>query len=211
MKLDADAAEFLRRLDEILPRPVHELGVAFGRALSMAGDAPAGPELWQVKDVGIGDVAERGWGVGNSGPPLRGRVYRPQHTSVAPALVYFHGGGWSIGSLDGVDAVCRALAAGSGCVVLSVDYHQAPEHPYPAPLRGLLARGAVGRRGRPDRRRCRPSRGGRGQCRRQSRGRLHAYWRATAQCLWPPSSWSIHRPTPRIPWRRWRSMPMRRY
>lgn len=60
------------------------------------------------------------------------RIYRPRDTSPLPALVYFHGGGWVIGSLDSHDGVCRALAKEADCVVVSVDYRLAPEHRFPA-------------------------------------------------------------------------------
>lgn len=49
-------------------------------------------------------------------------------------LVYFHGGGWVLGSLDSADSACRFLAGNSGVSVLSVDYRLAPEHPFPAAL-----------------------------------------------------------------------------
>lgn len=59
------------------------------------------------------------------------RLYRPAQET--PALVvYFHGGGWVSGSLDGFDALARSLAHRCGCTVLSVDYRLAPEHPFPA-------------------------------------------------------------------------------
>jgi acetyl esterase len=60
------------------------------------------------------------------------RIYQPQGAGVKPVLVYLHGGGWVIGTLDSYDATCRELAQGAGCVVVSVDYRLAPEHRYPA-------------------------------------------------------------------------------
>jgi acetyl esterase len=60
------------------------------------------------------------------------RVYRPEGEGLLPAVFYFHGGGFSSGSIDLVDPICRLLANRSGCMVISVDYRLAPEHPYPA-------------------------------------------------------------------------------
>lgn len=60
------------------------------------------------------------------------RWYRPGAAGAIGALVYFHGGGWVLGDLDGIDRVCRALANASGAGVLSVGYRLAPEHPFPA-------------------------------------------------------------------------------
>ena len=58
-------------------------------------------------------------------------AYRPVRGTL-PLLVYFHGGGWVVGSLAISENFCRALANASRCVVLSVDYRLAPEHRYPA-------------------------------------------------------------------------------
>lgn len=66
------------------------------------------------------------------GGDLPVRVYRPAGGGLKPALVYFHGGGWVIGSLASHDGACRRLAEVSGCVVVAVDYRLAPEHPFPA-------------------------------------------------------------------------------
>jgi acetyl esterase len=72
--------------------------------------------------------------------PIPVRVYRnPRDVGPVPAIVYYHGGGWVVGDLDTHDAVCRILAAQSGCVVASVDYSRAPETPFPAPLDDALA------------------------------------------------------------------------
>ena len=71
------------------------------------------------------------------------RVYRPEtavdsaagdadgNASPARALVHFHGGGWTLGTLDSVDGICRELAVRADAVVVSVDYRLAPEHPFP--------------------------------------------------------------------------------
>ncbi|CAG9182849.1 alpha/beta hydrolase [Cupriavidus pinatubonensis] len=63
---------------------------------------------------------------------LRVRVYTPDGEGPFPALVYCHGGGWVVGDLDTVDVPCRRLASRAACVVASVDYRLAPEHPFPA-------------------------------------------------------------------------------
>lgn len=61
------------------------------------------------------------------------RVYKPRNAAPdLPAVVYYHGGGWVIGSLDDYHGVCSQLCAKSGCAVVSVDYRLAPEHPFPA-------------------------------------------------------------------------------
>ena len=60
------------------------------------------------------------------------RIYTPDGTGPFGVLVYFHGGGWVICSLDSHDGICRTLANKVGCVVVSVDYRLAPEHPFPA-------------------------------------------------------------------------------
>lgn len=60
------------------------------------------------------------------------RVYRPAADGLLPLLVYFHGGGWTVGDIDSHDNVCRALARRTPCVVVSVDYRLAPEHKFPA-------------------------------------------------------------------------------
>jgi acetyl esterase len=68
------------------------------------------------------------------------RIYRrfglPE---AAPAIVYLHGGGWVAGDLDSHDGTCRLLADESECIVVSVDYRLAPEHPFPAAIDDAVA------------------------------------------------------------------------
>jgi acetyl esterase len=69
------------------------------------------------------------------------RSYRPtsMKNEVLPALVFFHGGGWTIGDLDTHDTLCRELAHGARCEVFAVDYRLAPEAPFPAAVEDCLA------------------------------------------------------------------------
>jgi acetyl esterase len=67
------------------------------------------------------------------------RVYRPSDDTALPVLVWFHGGGWTIGSLETHDNTCRSLANAVGCVVVSVDYRLAPEHKFPAAAEDAFA------------------------------------------------------------------------
>ncbi len=87
--------------------------------------------------AGLGSVEEREL----RGPagPVRVRVYRPSADPGLPLLLWLHGGGWVVGSLDSHDPLCRDIAAGAPCVVAAVDYRLAPEHPFPAGLEDAWA------------------------------------------------------------------------
>jgi acetyl esterase len=116
------------------------------RALVTAGRAAlgAGPELYKVEDIDIPTRAGK----------LRTRVLQP---SAKPRglVVYLHGGGWVVASIDDFEMLGRTLAAGSNCTVVLPDYRLAPEHPFPAAVEDcedvLLwadgARGALGGNG----------------------------------------------------------------
>jgi len=68
-------------------------------------------------------------------PDVMVRIFRPKNCGeTAPALLWIHGGGYVLGGVDGDDAYTRNLAKTLNCVVVSVEYRLAPEHPYPAPL-----------------------------------------------------------------------------
>jgi len=66
------------------------------------------------------------------------RLYRPTGNE-RNVLVWFHGGGWLSGSVESYDPLARSLARDAGCAVLSVEYHLAPEHPYPVGLEDCWA------------------------------------------------------------------------
>ncbi|QUR66880.1 alpha/beta hydrolase [Mycobacterium spongiae] len=67
------------------------------------------------------------------------RHYRPPSGAAAPLLVFYHGGGWTIGDLDTHDALCRLTCRDADIHVLSIDYRLAPEHPAPAAVEDAYA------------------------------------------------------------------------
>ena len=72
--------------------------------------------------------------------PVPARFYRAaKNGGACPLLVYFHGGGWVLGSLELYDTACRRLAAKSSCAVVSVGYRLAPETPFPGAVRDAYA------------------------------------------------------------------------
>lgn len=73
-----------------------------------------------------------------AGVPVR--VYTPNEKNYPqPCVVYFHGGGWTTGSLDLADTTMREIAAEADAIGISVDYRLAPEHPFPAAIDDALA------------------------------------------------------------------------
>lgn len=70
---------------------------------------------------------------------IRARHYRPPAGEAVPLLVFYHGGGWSIGDLDTHDSLCRLTCRDAGIHVLSIDYRLAPEHPAPAAIEDAYA------------------------------------------------------------------------
>jgi acetyl esterase/lipase len=73
-------------------------------------------------------------------PEVSVRVYRPDSSDeFLPALLWIHGGGYVLGSLQGDDYTVKCLVENVGSIVVSVEYRLAPEHPYPAPLEDCYA------------------------------------------------------------------------
>jgi len=78
----------------------------------------------------VGSVVNRTIQSGGSSLPVR--IYTPAGTGPFPVIVYFHGGGFVIATIDTYDASARALANAAGAVVMSVEYRKGPEHKFPA-------------------------------------------------------------------------------
>jgi acetyl esterase len=89
--------------------------------------------------VPIGEIVDRT--IAGPAGRIRVRIYRPAGVvaRLLPTILYFHGGGWVMGSLEGYDLVCRYICARSGCAVVAVDYRLAPEHKFPAAIEDAVA------------------------------------------------------------------------
>jgi len=125
--LDRDAQTLLDMV-RVANRPAFEsVGAAEARLLYAKGRPIMAPEPMPVAE--IRDLTMPG-----AGGPLPLRLYRPVAGKTLPVLVFFHGGGWVVGSIESHDPVCRALAARTPAVVVSVEYRLAPEHCFPAGL-----------------------------------------------------------------------------
>lgn len=122
MSLHPQIAALLERVARSPLPPYHTVPAFVARRIyrdTRSALAPKPPEVAEVRLlIFSGSIAVR--------------AYRPLVNEVLPALVFFHGGGWTIGDLDTHDVVCRQLAVGARCAVFSVDYRLAPEAPFPA-------------------------------------------------------------------------------
>jgi acetyl esterase len=123
MPLDRDVAEMLTTLAALEAPALSDGTVYQARANYDNAPKPAGDALPRVDDHSIpgpaGDI------------PVR--VYADSHAPGLPIVVFFHGGGWVLSSLEGHDPIARRIAARSGAMVVSVEYRLAPEAPFPAP------------------------------------------------------------------------------
>jgi cation diffusion facilitator CzcD-associated flavoprotein CzcO/acetyl esterase/lipase len=90
--------------------------------LQMNAERPAGPTLGEIRDGSLPGAAG----------PLPYRLYRPATQGPHPIVVYFHGGGWVLGSHDSDDPMCRDLCQRSDALIISVNYRHAPEARFPA-------------------------------------------------------------------------------
>jgi acetyl esterase len=86
------------------------------------------------------DVKVTDHDVAVAGGSIRVRVARPDaFTGPAPTLFFIHGGGWFQGNLDTAEVECGPVASAVPCMVVSVDYRLAPEHPFPTGLEDCIA------------------------------------------------------------------------
>ena len=130
--LDAEARILLDLMEEATKagRPkLESLPHAIGR--------PAVDKMSEDSEADPPEVAETIDGAfAGPGGQIKYRRYRPLGVEAGslPTLIYCHGGGFVIGTIETHDSTCRRLANRSRCQVISIDYRLSPEHPFPAPI-----------------------------------------------------------------------------
>lgn len=135
MPLDPLVAQLLITLERAQPAPYSTLTPPEAReAYERVVAARRGPGYVPEPVASVTPYAVPG-----PGPDVPVRVYRPTGEPGLPAIVFCHGGGWVVGSLETHDGICRTLANATGAVVVSVGYRLAPEHPFPAGLSDAYA------------------------------------------------------------------------
>jgi acetyl esterase len=135
MKIDPGAQQVIDLIKAVGRPPYETVGHMEARRLYLEARRvlqPDPPPIGEMRDLTMPGPAG----------PISIRLYRARPGKAGdkqPALIYFHGGGWVIGNLDSHDGVCRGLANGADCTVLSVDYRLAPEHKFPAAVEDAVA------------------------------------------------------------------------
>lgn len=133
----ADASESMDPEMEAVVEEFAETSVPPWHAMSVGAARRIEDELFS-SEAGAALPTVRDLAIDGPGGDLPLRVYRPDAED-PPTVVFYHGGGWTLGTLDSADDICREIAARSGSVVVSVDYRLAPDHPFPAPLEDATA------------------------------------------------------------------------
>lgn len=118
------------------PTLLAELQASAGKApyylLPLPQAREAARQAWLARGPLVPVAAVREIDVPGPAGAIRVRLYTPTEEGPHPLVVFFHGSGFTLLDLDTHDNLCRGLCAQSGCVVASVDYRLAPEHPFPA-------------------------------------------------------------------------------
>ncbi len=125
MSLNRQVAEMLDERRKGSAQPLYELSLEQARADDLASIQAGGGAV-----VPVGEVRD----LTLPGPAgdLPARLYHPSGEGPFPVLLYLFGGGWTLGSLETCDGVCRQLCADTSCLVMSVQYRRAPEDRFPS-------------------------------------------------------------------------------
>ena len=132
MPLDPQAKALLKSMEESDAPPFNactpeEARIMYDQGSELVRGEPPEPHSIETLEIP------------GKGGLIKSWVYKPDEGKDLPVLVFFHGGGFVIGSLKSHDTVCRSLCVEANCIVVAVDYRLAPENKYPAALEDAWA------------------------------------------------------------------------
>jgi cation diffusion facilitator CzcD-associated flavoprotein CzcO/acetyl esterase/lipase len=129
-RLQPDVSAVLEVIENLNLPPIESMTPTAARELfaAMAAQRPPGPNVGECLDGVLPGAAGS----------LSYRLYRPATAGPHPLVVYYHGGGWVLGSCDSDDPLCRDLCVRSDSIIVSVDYRHAPEARFPAAVEDAL-------------------------------------------------------------------------
>lgn len=126
-------ATVLAALQSLKPKPIQSLSVEEARNQPTIADAVTNVLDGQGQSTAPQPVEKtENRSIPGPGGPIPIRVYTPHGIGPFPIVVYYHGGGWVIATIDTYDASARALSNAANVIVVSVEYRKAPEHRFPA-------------------------------------------------------------------------------
>ncbi|MFQ5609512.1 MAG: alpha/beta hydrolase, partial [Woeseiaceae bacterium] len=125
-ELDPQLVDFLQRVQESAMPALETMSPPAAREAYVEGVRLVSAEAPRIARTTTASID-------TPGGPLAATLYYPEQRSQnsPPLVLYFHGGGWSFGSIESHDNACRTLCANATCIVASVDYRLAPEHKFP--------------------------------------------------------------------------------
>lgn len=120
------------RLLFLLMSRTPSVGKADLQSMQAGSDGPAAVQMSRMlmRQYRVAEIENRSIPGRHGAIPVR--MYRPAGGADLPVIVYYHGGGWVLGGLNGHDAICRRIAAENHALLISVAYRLAPRHKYPA-------------------------------------------------------------------------------
>ncbi|MGE0645980.1 MAG: alpha/beta hydrolase [Nitrospira sp.] len=132
-RVDKDMAAVLKEWRALIPMPIVSLSAEEARVQPTPADAVMALVQERTPKLTLTPVRKaKDLQIPGPGGPLPIRIYTPLGSGPFPVIVYYHGGGWVIGTIDTNDASARALANASSAIVVAVEYRKAPEHKFPA-------------------------------------------------------------------------------
>lgn len=143
LRADDDMLELLDAHASLNPDAIEKLSPEQARRNPTIADAVNVLLMRQGRSTSgrdlVPDVTSRDIMVDGAAGPLTARLFTPTGPGPFPVIVYFHGGGWVLGSREVYDGGARGLASSAKALVVSVDYRLAPEHKFPAAWLDALA------------------------------------------------------------------------